>query len=954
MNVLLSSAILFLVLQDCVALKLWRNWDRYETDSSDAVHKSCAMQQIGSLLNVQVVVVLFNYCYGTSTQKQEYLNDVPNIHGYLQTMFGSEQIFSKWTLKNVNFRSASYESCQLPSQYDFVENASDFVIQVNLLLPYYNTAVAKAAKKTAKSVRGDLRCRSSSYTISICAMNYAGIQHFCDYTEAYLNIYVPTIHSYIVAPDYKNVANVNTANFISTFACSNHLLDGQPKRAGNKCNCKCKQGFEIASKKARGCTQYYCKARPEGETRDKCKWLRKCYQKRVTLSSLESYDTCAVQKLFGPKLAADSSTYPWEFDPPEDQNENVRIQLSKKEMVIDEAQYTWHDVKQQKFQIADGITANKSGKFVVSFQLGSKSTCNTTVVLNDAMRPYVPYSVTCPKRIKCRKGWPNYELNMQQYDNVLSGLQSFYDARVNDKCGSQSNCDRRTTKVKCLGDRWYSQYNGNLTWKLLDGDIAFLQTINQDILQDQPGKTLKKCWKHSINLGEPVNNYQCNAPKPSYNSCKDGSSCSLKQCISVSGHEMYSANISIKTSVQQSSNSIAAQLNLPNINSARDIHLVKPHDAPPGWAEFNLSSKISILFNSTSLAQHSSIQFDNLHGHGGLSSIVKCKFMFSLYGTWKPWEINDMIRPTADTSNSVVIECWSKIGKVAEQSFDIFLHESQETFAPICDDFAKSSFYQTIALSNQKEDILCNVVGSDFSEIAFDFKYNMYSMGSAKFENMTCSAYYMSASGSGSISDRISDGVVVINTTDPKSRILERFAIQLKTNTTDVATMMEFNCQIWYATNTGLAVENSCRKVFHFDDCDAPLFDSPAKIEAKQLENCPIQEEQPKSLCFGKQLRLDNSSGIPHIDFKHLDQGCCNTDQTKYQCVPISGLKELGWCDVPLLTNHMEAYAKEALKNAKYLWNVATIFLFFACVFIGKKVREQHGSQHMYSRPLLQ
>lgn len=953
------------------------------------VPNECGVVQKNKKGPVYIEFTYFNYCHLTSTEKDGLKNA---LHGF--RAMGNKLVHKAadefgWDV-TAKFALRNAETCTIPEEYtgDIAVNGSEIavhgdptVIQINVLLGS-ETDSSDSSEDHADdivSVIGDQLTYSraaSMLTISIMGAMSSHIKSKLDDT------YSSAVYPFFAFENTNDALEINLGHFLSSIGCNPSYLGAVPYEVYDtatdemNCQCVCPEGQQFKTESE---TLKVCKPIENHDRSGQCDWLAKCYAVKTGQSpnSDNLYNAaCVLKDMFGTGVAQVPA--PWDnyvFG-------KTNLDAGRAKITVTITSPT-NDVKQQTydwktFQEDSAKVLNRDFTFgiegVHKFQVEAKdykrnAICETEIRITDSIRPVVPSTFTCPtKQEDAQQNTFTYTDGLTIALEQKDKFNAYVASRQNDNCGHGASCDSIVRKREGFGKDEYETVSSPTSWVLTDDDRSFLREISEDILKSNPGKVHKKCWNFFAQFGEQVTDYTCGAAD--VETCKLSTiDCEFVQCLKTNGEEFYESTIEIVPATQQRTTAINNMLHEAAFDPATSIHEVISEtsvgtDPGEGTYETHLSELISIEHRFTDLAKDFRTKFD-LSGSTDttIHDIIKSRYSINA-GGWKLWERGSKKNQVIfeQEQNDIVIESWSKFGRVKEISFTMIIHP--HTPLDMCAEFQRSSFYQTLSiLEHNPEHKYCSYPNSDFAEITFDFIHNV---GLEKldarrlpyhFQNITCSAYFMEENSEGGDVSRITDGALLLKLGGANLSFVERYGIDLKTDPTDRNTPVQIDCHLWYKSEENQEQPQHCAQTLTFEDCEAPRFPTEAEsINFKKCsEGCPENALKPFSFCGGNHLKFQVANGEnglasnnSAIFTKEVATEKCCTNCGEYQCkslVDTDLATTLKSCQLatPIAAALLEDTADEEMQQSSSVAysSLALVAVLFVAAFVTKMTKKQ-------------
>lgn len=885
----------------------------------DFVENQCGVIQENKKGPVVIRFTYFNYCKMTASEKDQVEASFGTLRTKANSLVHEAASDFQWDVQ-VQFDVPEGESCSLPTttQNSVAQDGSPVavhgaptVIQVNILYPVFGKPDAHTVTwDMTDAIKKELVHTGAAgmLTISFMGPYSSYIKLGLDYT------YDSTVYPFFELPDLEAAENVNVGHVLSTVGCNPSYIGAVPFEEYNSntksmdCQCVCPQGhaFEEESKGVK-----ICKPIKDFDQSGQCNWLGKCYKVSLTGSTTNSYNGgCTLNGYFGKGIAEVPT--PWDnyvFGKTNQPGEGAEIKVT---LTGPNSEFTEKIYKWKEFEKNGDQEMNKDFSFITvgvhtlkisAMDYSQDSACETEIMVNDDMLPTVPAEITCPNKFEVSGKAPTYSDDFQKAIDIATLYKGYVSARINDPCGNGESCDIETNKIHSFnGDD--EAIIGALEWVLNDDDRAYLHEISSSMLQETPGAPMDKCMSLSSQFGEKVTNYACNSPL-STTCVYSPITCALKQCVSAVGSDMYASAISIKNNVQQRTIAINNMLLNPVYDPAHEIHETVAEtsvgtDEGEGTYKAYLSEMILIKHDFTSLSEDPRILFNNPGTDKSIHDVVQSRYSIN-GGGWVHWELGTSKNMVdfAQESNEIVIETWSKLGRIKTTTFSVIIHPHSPL--DMCEQFERTSFYQSLAVGQRdSRHEYCTYPQSDFAEITFDFNHNVglepldahhlpY-----HFQNITCTAYYVSEKGSDGEAERVSTGAQLLQLSGDKLKFVRRYGIELRTKPTTESSPVEMDCFLWYKSEEQQEVQQHCQQTLTFSDCEAPHF--PEKQVSASLKTCTDGCEdklQPYSYCGDNRLHYkkvpDLVAEIGEAIFtaeSELEDKCCTTCGA-YQCVDL-------------------------------------------------------------------
>lgn len=402
---------------------------------------------------------------------------------------------------------------------------------------------------------------------------------------------------------------------------------------------------------------------------------------------------------------------------------------------------------------------------------------------------------------------------------LYSKFKSWYDGKKFGLCDASGGSSTAVVSITCLDGK--SCDMADLSLKATAQDVTELRQISSTIFELTPGAPMEKCLHFDGRIIDRRNQYHCDG----VDKVDQYLSCDLEQCFKMQGDVLYSAEIhssSRKIHVQSTTQTLSV-----NLGSFLEVKLT----AEPFFDQINTDRK-------------------------AIEQIIKCRYRIPQAGIadWTLWDYGTSSNRVVlrEMMNHLDLECWTILGKVSEGSFDIVLHRS--TDSPVCSDFS-ARFSQSFA--EKSGNIFCNVPGSSFADVNFDFP-----------ESAVCTAAY-------GLQDTSSFATPVALGSNHKSKT---FAVQLLT---PLITTVQFSCTFRYQGKF-----SRCEATIAFRTCtNAVAFDE-GSIEdletCTEVCNAKTQQINPFGYCGHNLISFTKQDGTS----LNSPTGSCCTDCAGYYNSP--------------------------------------------------------------------
>lgn len=718
--------------------------------------------------------------------------------------------------------------------------------------------------------------------------------------------------------DFGNMGDTSQRMVLrNAFACNPAYLGGVPyqytdEKGKYNCECRCRVGekFErVGNSEIRQCVPV---KQPE---KNKCGKLARCYSFSASDLEGESTTDCRLKVFEKARLPCPWDNYvAWHDDPKVSKfTPRITARLTGIDLPIDSTEEcSWGELRKPDTTFAQLLdqkfTITRAGIYrmtITAHDFDSMDTCTTEIRITDNIVPSTGGS--CPT---IQPAVINYYDDINTIDQITAfknSFTTFHHKGVYGKCENGDVISKLKFRVQCLDETtcYSSAAAKSVDLRKRHADHEYLTKIKDDILTDPPGSSVDKCIYGRADLIETTNVYTCETPTAK----KDlvGASCQANRCYKLKGDALYRAEIEINPVTQGATKKLMETL-IPGFNAeTREIH-ERIVDGVVTKVVRDLSMYFDIDLDGTKFG---AAHFDPDRSDSNLRKLINCRYKVpeaSIGDSWQKWNWNDknQVELTQET-NSVQIQCWTKLGYVGGKKFGLVIHPTAKL--DICEAFTKSAFYQSVThqVPTNAPSEYCNVPGSDFGEVAFHFN-NWVGRGREShqesqyfFWKIKCLAAYDHGD------DVVEDfnGVPAIavpeagpqkelvkGEPEPPYQVLKRFGINLHTSpTTKKKTRVKFECRVTYRDRTVANVKDSkafvdvdCPHTLTFRDCDKPEFPVNENRENEDVAKDCEDLQQCHAQCGEEKLKPYQYCGPHLLSFKEIP-GLVNGDVTSLENV---------------------------------------------------------------------
>lgn len=927
-------------------------------------------QDIFSASRVHIDVVLTNFCDLDIAIQHKYIAKANSLNQILVS-YGSymRETFS-WDVR-MNVRSIG--SCKAPIEKskvmsyalsppikDEVTLLFNIVFKPDFKGPMSHLAYSQWASKVKNTIRDVLK-QNKAKSMTTFVLHQYDKHHDPSTERVYHSLsslpILPNEHYHLeviedVDHDYGNMGDTSLLLVLkNAFACNPAYLGGDPyqytdEKGNYKCICRCRVGekFErIANSEIRTCVPI--KLPPK----NKCGQLAKCYSFSASEIKGESKTDCRLKVFEKARLPCPWDNYvAWHNDPEISKfTPRITARLTGVNLPIDSTQEcSWGELRNPDTTFAQLLdqkfTITRSGIYrmtITAHDFDSLESCTTEIRITDNVVPSTGGS--CPTHQPAVIRYYKDITAIKHIEAFKKAFTTFSKKAVYGKCENGDVLSKLKFKVQCLDETTcYSSGSASaVDLKKRNADHEYLSKIKDDIVTDPPGLPIDKCIFGRADLIETTNVYSCENPTAK----KDlrGASCQANTCYKLAGRALYKAGIEINPVTQKATKKLMETL-VPGFNGEkREIH-ERIVDGVVTKVVRDLSMYFDIDLDGTNFGiKH----FDSDRTDSNLQKIINCRFKVpeaSIGDSWQKWKWNDKNQVELNQeTNSVQIQCWTKLGHVGGKNFRLVIHPTAKL--DICDKFTKASFYQSVThqVPTSAPSEYCNVPGSDFAELAFHFN-NWVGRGRDShqesqyfFWKIQCLAAYdhgddvvedFTGTPANVVPEEGPQKELVKGEPEPAYQLIKRFGINLKrTPTTKKKTRVRFECRVTYRDRTVTLVKDrkafvdvDCQHTVTFRDCDKPEFpvvedrenENTAK-DCEDLEQCHAQcgDEKllPYQYCGPHLLTFKETEGVMNSQVSLLEnvegKTCCSDTKcteyygTSFNCARIGPDDDLQRCE---------------------------------------------------------
>lgn len=894
----------------------------------------CETSNFGAT-HVHLDVVLFKYCDLSAVKKDGYKKSSSTLNELLVYYGGIFRETFGWDVKvtarlGTNCASSPIQS---PVAVDYLSRpgtgSRTVALQINIVYkPKFKSTIDYMF--WASSTKEQIHSAVSKYkSKSMVTFVLHGELHQHDISTKHLSdlIILPNSHYHLeqiqdLRFNYGRMTEKKIRHvLISSFACTPRYIGAKPYifmdlRLNTRCDCRCPIGFAF---KQVGPIKK-CVEREDSVT-NKCGRLAKCYSFEASVLQGESKNKCLLKAFDKAKIPCPWDNYvAWNANPAlshKSPRVTGRLTAGNSEQT---ANFRWEELRDPKVSFTTLLDQKFTFTFagIYFFELYARDfdgleKCTTEIRISDNV---VPSSTsTCPEGTS-KPGRYHTPVQVKEIEQFVKAFSSFVDNGVYGPCEKGIIQTKRSFQTKCLdGSTCHVVTVGNaVNLKRRKADSKYLTEIRSTILSEPPGQKREKCISVRAELLEKTTRYTCYG---SSEALLSGDKCASKRCYFLHGKDLYKSHVVINTATQSATFNLMTTLVAGFNAQATEIH-ERIADPVVKSVTRDLGKLIDINLSRTGFGAAS---FDDTGSVPHLQSTIQCRYQVPEASIGENWQVWHWDKPNAveltQESNSVKIECWTRLGKLSSTQFKLIIHPTASL--DICEDFVEQSFYQslTAAAPDDAPSEYCNVPQSDFAELTVHFSsWVGRDRGSHQerqyyFWNMMCVALY--DHGEEPVEDFSGRPAVAIPAQGPQKelvnaapepdyRLIERFGVNLRNSlVTFKKTRVEFQCVINYRDRTvrnskdpKAFVKVTCPHTLTFHDCDEPEFplneklnpndpNSPIK-DCKDLENCyascgdkikPYQYCGPKQLTFKQAQTLDDLDQTFLLD-RSKDQ-CCST-----------------------------------------------------------------------------
>lgn len=971
-----------------------RHGSSYYHAPTQILANECGDVRLRDRSNVLLKVFLHNYCsYSTI-----YDRDYPQLNGALDDLLRDADRYFDWRLYIqfvIGFDSNLVnKQCELKGDYinghyhnckagDFnFESAADHTIELHI-------SVEPATSLSAKIQSHILASENKAVAhISLCfSYHDKTCIDFSNHLRAPALERSTTIISTGKNPNFAAIFQ----RVMSNIACNGSYFGARPveymDQEKAKCACQCPVGsnFVVESPGSMKCVKT-----PNQQHKGTCSWTGKCFKTAVTRENCEA-NTCLIKNVFDKTVGVPC---PWDNYVAGRNNGNIRtnddaprirLQLLNPRGVVEQKNdFDWVYFMQHQKEILNQLEFRYQGLFTVRLEATDWSfsvDCEARINVIDEYLPRENEKKPCPRAINRWKKelaetdgaigktveWPIYTLeNFKSVSEIMRKHDHHVASREDDACGPAVNdCDSHTGSVRYFNSdgEYFDAPNQIVSWNMAPEDHNYLIKIQDSLLHEIPAAPQLKCWQRGIEFCEKRDIFNCG--ESSTTECLLGSKCGIHQCLEAVGENLYEAKLATSKEARETTKNVTSGFP-PEfaVDPTREIHFsVKENVVGLEPGEGNIQVDISKLFELqrgvTEVGKHAG--FHELEGKPiDLNKIITCRY--KLENQADVWHelisTGDNIVKFHHDQTNIIFQCWTNLGKVLQEFFTVVVHP--HAVLDVCGEFSRTSFYQTLKNpESDDENQYCNVPGSDFAEITFEFTYMVGQKAhdghkiQYNFQGMRCDLFYTD----GPEERRLGEPALLLMTEEPKFETIKRYAIDLIKEPTEAHTSVEFRCMMSYLSPQGAIEHPVCSHYIDLVDCDPPEFENDI---CKCAQDCTANKVRPYGSCGGNRIALKRGAGaiLSNDELECCHE--CDTDSKAFECFGLTGEnvpyeQDIGRCEEGTTVSDTSAtLLMKAIASPSYiaLIGAGVCLVFFSIGFRKRNSCEDSLNPSGY-RPLL-
>ena len=928
--------------------------------SPDPIPNTCATSRpIFDSKRVELYVVLFRFCdlspaiqnsYKSTAAKAKLRETLKRFGEHLHQQLD-------WDVKvtvHSHFQCAAPFDNELVVGYSGNGNSAESRLQINIVYkPIATGSYSITYAKWAEDAKNDIRAATkSSKAVSMMTfvMHQTKEHHHASTSDLYLSIYdeaiLPNKHYHMeVVEDVNHNSNALAdpkylPKLVDSFACNPSFIGARPHSYVDSsgtyvCKCQCPVGFHFETLPRCNLKRCVQDDSPEPDCGD----LESCYEVQASTLPGKTDTTCQVRSFVNAGVPLPWKKYLNSVSP----SATVTVTLTIPGGSQQKARISWASIKDLKKTYAELLDEKfvftRAGKFTVDMEVNGAiglKTCKTEIHLTDDVRPVTDGS--CPSsRLKNIRY--NSNVAVEDVSSLVSELKEFKSKAIYGQCQKGTIKTSESYVGTCLSKSvpcFSVSSSVNVNLKIKPDDVTHLKEISKTISNSVPGISKEKCLDVESLLAEQSTIFKCQSAYLDLTLL--GTECDSRRCYDLYGSDLYSAKVSINDATKKKTQALMDILD-PGFNNADTQIYEKISGSNVGIQKRDLQTYFDTTLSATAFG------LANFDGRKDLSyyrSIMRCRYQIPESpndAAWKMWSWTAKNEVTLDQeTNTIKFECWTSIGRIYNSDFALVIHPSIDL--DVCPDFIQSSFYQSVTLpsaSNGPSEF-CNVPGSDFAELTFQFNsWVGRNTGSLHiFWDITCAARF--DHGNGVVSDFTGTPAYLVENVGPKSslpagktkpttEIIKRFAVALQNSpTTRARTRVRFDCRIRFQDQTtGKFKENNCRHVMSFRDCDKPESkpvddsDLDCADEEACYSSCGLKHK-PYQYCGPHQLTYENQGNKNMIKNAGAVQ-CCSTGEclkyygAQFTCQRLGPDDDLKRCEPPRSFYMLASALIESPKN---------------------------------------